>query len=538
MKKIYESKVLKIITKTIIILSFPFLTILLSTRYDPKHIFIGAILSFLTASYIIIKKVSLRNINVKKFLISTALSLYGIKLFLHFSQNNIILLDKIIQKIMLVKINYEIIQKFLGLLSVPSLILIIYIFIDKGLYYCKNFSKELTKTDRRYLTIITIFSVIITFGIINTTTAFSKPYYEDNLKLYDVIYTSDSGIITYENAYLNVSNEENDIRQPLFGVFSLPFSITASLLSEICFFLPKGYEFEFIMTIIQFLLTTITTIMIGKIMKIEEKDKKFLYLLFSFSFPYIIFNMLLEQYVIALFYLVFAMYYYETYKEKINYLYIGAVGTLLTSGIIFPAISKFKNIKDWTIKAFKCFLSFVSVLIISGQFPQILTAKEVYQRIMVFTNNTNLTNKIYQFTNFVSGIFISEKGAFKILNETPSYQLIGLKFISIIGILILILLTVSFIINRKEKIAQLSYAWVIFSFILLFIIGWGTAENGLILYSLYFAWAYLVLYFLFIKKVFKKRKAFVAIITFSIIIMATFNISEFLNILKFAIKYY
>ena len=40
--------------------------------------------------------------------------------------------------------------------------------------------------------------------------------------------------------------------------------------------------------------------------------------------------------------------------EGVNYAYIGATGTLITSGILFPLITKFKNVKQYPKDILKC----------------------------------------------------------------------------------------------------------------------------------------------------------------------------------------
>ena len=99
--------------------------------------------------------------------------------------------------------------------------------------------------------------------------------------------------MSQNDAFLNVSYDENDIRQPLFGIFSMPFAIIAKFISKFIFLVPIDYAYEAVMTIIQFILATITTIMIGRLLNLEEKDKKYLYLLFNISFPYLLFNLVI-----------------------------------------------------------------------------------------------------------------------------------------------------------------------------------------------------------------------------------------------------
>ena len=108
----------------------------------------------------------------------------------------------------------------------------------------------------------------------------------------------------------------------------------------------------------------------------------------------------------------------------------------------------------------------------------------------------------------------------------------------IIGIFILLIVIVGYILNRKNKFANFCMLWVIFSAILLLFIGWGTLENGLILYSLYFAFAYLSLFYLFFRCVIKNDKIFGIFMLLLCLIILTCNIQELINIFSFAIKNY
>ena len=143
-----------------------------------------------------------------------------------------------------------------------------------------------------------------------------------------------------------------------------------------------------------------------------------------------------------------------------------------------------------------------------------------------------------QFLYFVQSIFIAPKS--HILADTlpVAYRLDDVNFICLIGIAILILCLISFILNRKNKLALISFLWIIFSFLILCIFGWGTAENGLILYSLYFSWAYIVLIYLLIDKLIKNDKIKTILLFAIVIILLFFNIPEFLRIVKFGLTYY
>ena len=99
----------------------------------------------------------------------------------------------------------------------------------------------------------------------------------------------------------------------------------------------------------------------------------------------------------------------------------------------------------------------------------------------------------------------------------------------------------SAVFNRKKKISLAAGAWVLLSAIVLSVIGWGTKENGLILYALYFGWAYLVLLFQLIVNACEKLKISFGVVAISIIIIVIlliYNIPGVRNMLQFAFQYY
>lgn len=538
MKKINRKLNLNLMVRILFIISSPFFTILLSNRYSSKIVLIGAVLTFLISVFIDYKYLKNIEFDKKNILISFFISMYSLKYYLRFENSFVKSLNNLVENYFGIIFD-DFIYKIIILLSVPFFSLLIYLFIKKIIPIIKSFFCRLSKNEKKYLIIISSLGLFISIVIPFVTTAFSIPMHDNKLCIYDVIYTSDSGAITYEDAFFNVSYAENDIRQPLFGIFSLPFSIIGKFIAEILFFVPERYDYVSAMTFIQFVLLSVSTILISRMLKLKEEDKKYFYLLFSISFSYMIFSIILEQYVIGLFYLILTCYCFYEKKLKPNYLYVGAVGTMLTSGIVFPLISEIKNLKKYIIDAFKCLAVFLFVLTVGGQFPQIF---------LMFTNFNSLTStfakkmgfidKFYQFINFVKGILIAPKGKIVEVLNHPSYQLVEVKNIMIIGIFILLIVIVGYILNRKNKFANFCILWVIFSAILLLFIGWGTSENGLILYSLYFAFAYLSLFYLFFRRVIKSDKIFGIFMILLCLMILTCNIRELINIFSFAIKNY
>ncbi len=524
--------------KLLLLISWPTLGLFITITYNKLHILLNSVVILIVLLFLL-KKINFRKLNKKLLLISALLACYTDKLFLTFFLNRIDVFQDLFIRITSIESIKFVSYTLVSIMIYPTILFCIYWFINKVIPHIICEFRTITKVEKKFLLIVFVIATVFSVGTTLFTSAFHAAEYYGVSQNYDIIYTTDNGYIANYDAWTNFENTENDIRQPLFTVFSLPFSIPSHVVSEFVFFVPRDLAFFTVMSIVQYMLLALTTIMIARLMKIKEKDKKYLYLLFSLSFPYVLFGLLLEQYVICLFYLIATIYYYYENKDKINYLYLGAVGTLLTSGMLVPFITKYNSYKDWFKKVLTCFVTFITLLILSGQLAQLFTLKEKIKSFSRFTGErVTLIDKINQYTNFVKSIFFAPHGyVTENTYNMVSYQLDPVKTISVLGIVIIILVTISFILNHKDKMAKISFFWILFSIVILVFVGWGTAENGLILYSTYFLWAFYTLYFMLLNRL-KNRNIFKILITISIIIMMIFMSLEMLNILKFAFYYF
>ena len=525
--------------RILLIISCPFLTIMLSNGYKSVYVLVGSILSFGVAGLIIWKAKINTNISLKRFILYLLIACYFITQISPHAIRSVTSMNTIIQRVFNITPNLRIATRITGAMSIPIVMFFLDWFFEHVIPKVVSFFKNMTKTEKIFLYIVIILSSVFSAFLIFKTTAFSRPVYNGANISYDVIYTSDTGFLLSRDAYLNVSHLENDIRQSLFGVFALPFGLVARFISEFCFFCREGYEYETVMTVMQYVLLAISTILLARLLKIKEERKIYFYVLFSCSFSYLLFSMLLEQYVISLFYLILAIYCYFKNPKKTNYMYIGAVGSLITSGIIFPLITKFKNIKQWLASVISCLLAFLGIFIVGGQTSQAFTLGERFNFFFSnFAGGVSFKEKLYQYTAFIKGLFLSNKGQILMAKNIPRYQLNEFKSIQWIGVIILVMCIVSFVLNRKNKMAWVSMLWIIFSSVILLFVGWGTNENGLILYSLYFSWAFFILIYLLFEKIFKNNVLFYIVIFCSCSCMLFVNVLEIIKIIVFALGYY
>lgn len=514
------------ILQVILFFSLPALSLFLCRNTDKWIMIVSLVLAFGISFFLVryIFKNIFENINVVNLIFSFLVSDYI--LFYYYSYH----------KILPFRNNYYSFADWkltiLTILSMFALTIIVYFLWKKLFPAVKKFFKSLTKFEKIFLIIMSIVALVLTLIIYNVTHAF---YFANSN--YDVIYTADSSALFKGDAFFNINMEENDLRQPLFGLFSLPFALLAKVLSQVFFFVPNGYAV--FLTTIQIILFAVTLVLIMRLFKLSEKSKLNFVLLYLACFSSISFSFILEQYIIGLFYLILTIYTYYFSKYEVNYSYIGATGTMLTSGAFFPFISHFKNIKTWLKNILKCFLVFLIIMVIFGQLGQIFYFPEWLEKMVSFTGTKiGFNDKLIQFISFIKNIFIAPVAAVSDNNWFFGYYVTPIYHYSKVGILLLIICFISFVMNRKNKMAIISFIWILFSFVLLCVVGWGTEENGLNLYSLYFSWAYIGLIYLFFERLLqnnllKKIIVFVIVVCFLVI-----NIPAFMDIINFGIKYY
>lgn len=420
--------------------------------------------------------------------------------------------------------------------------IVINLFLKKYGIKILKFFGSFTKTEKIYFIIFHIVFIVILLFSYSSTNLFYRPVSKEGIiGKEDVVYTTDTAVLTYQNCYMNQNCVENDVRHPLFTVFSFPFAVLARELANLVPFISYGYYL--FLAIVQVSLLCISTICISRILPINEKMKIAFLIASSVNYPMLLFAINLEQYIFAVFFLVAFMYQYiRNNGEMLEDYWVAATGTLITSGVmIFLLFSKdkIKSIK----KVIKAALSFLYLTLITGRISVFLQFIYKSESFLGFTGvKIPFTEKLIQFTYYIRSCFLPP---FSMIEETTRgnlvYALEGQSTMSYIGILFIITLIVSVIVNRKNKTVKLLAGWSLFSVVILLLIGWGTAENGLILYSLYFAFAYFGILFILLDKIYEKLKykRIVIVVTYVVIsLLAVINLYGIWDLIYFGIQNY
>jgi hypothetical protein len=147
--------------------------------------------------------------------------------------------------------------------------------------------------------------------------------------------------------------------------------------------------------------------------------------------------------------------------------------------------------------------------------------------------------KFLQLTNFMqSCLFAPASSIDNVKFGFPSWQMLPVTSVNLIGVIIFIIAVVGFLLNYRRRIAQIAFLWVVFSFFILCVFGWGSAENGIVLYVLYFSWAYISLIYMAIDKLFRNREKKAGILFILATLCLTVNGKAIIDILRFGIEFY
>ncbi len=360
---------------------------------------------------------------------------------------------------------------------------------------------------------------------------------------YDIIYTSDSPSLVKGNAYLALTHPENDLRQPLFAVFAAPFTAVPYLIGVVTG--ANATVRAILLNGVQVIMLYTANFILTRMMRLNSKKRVCFMLIASCTYTQMLFILMMEQYIVAYFWLILCVYLICEKRQYDRIALWGAGGTLLTSLILLPFMSEespVKNIKGWLIDMVRHMLGFVALMLMFCRFDVIINFNSKIYSLSGFAGmNLTIMNKLHQYTEYIRYCFVAPNAGVNTMSFGHiSWQLYTATNINTLGILIMFLVIISAIVNRDKKCSLLAIGWVVFSIIVLVFLGWGTKENGLILYALYFGWAFLVLLFQLIEKIESKLNTnFVlpASICFAAM-LAYINIPAIMEMLNFAITYY
>lgn len=370
------------------------------------------------------------------------------------------------------------------------------------------------------------------------TSAFTLPLLPSGREvLYDVIYTTDTGAHNATNSYMVLSAVENDIRQPLFGLFALPFACVARALSLLLFFIPKGYMV--FNCIIQAVVLQLAMVLVCRVLGLQGAQRVLLFMVLCLGWPALLYTFAMEQYIFATFWLLLLVWARVQGQPHREFFFIAATGSMLTSATMFPLAGTQKKPGPWFVQMLKLAGTFLAVLVVAGRLPVLLDLVQNLGELVGFTGvGTPFAGRWLQYLNFVCACFLAPASFVQPGGSYPSYQLAPVQGANVVGAVLLALAVLGFVLNHKDPFARICAFWALNSFVVLCAVGWGTGENGLVLYVLYYAWAFAGLLWRLVQRLVKNSKVRLAVLGAGVVATTVVNLPALWQLLQFGTQHY
>jgi len=392
---------------------------------------------------------------------------------------------------------------------------------------------------------IVIYSILLLIAIVYVLISFSSSgVFFGFGSVPGKIYTSDTDSLVPGNCYLALTHPENDLRQPLFAAFAAPFLGMAYLLGKILG--NSTVTTAIFLNCAQTVMLFAANFILVKTMHFSPV-KRIWFMAFScVTYTQMLFTLMMEQYIIAYFWLVFCIYLICENRKKSPLALWGAGGTLLTGMVLLPFTSErspLRNFRLWCRDMIKNTVGFFALILAFGRFDVLFDSIIKIKLLRQFTGvSVGFYEKVCQYLSFVSACFFApDAGVSMAADGYIAWKLNPITGVNLLGVFIFVLCMISAWCNRNKKSSLFAAGWIGFSIFILVIMGWGTSENGLILYALYFAWPFFCLLFQLIEKIEEKLCIQCLVPAFSVISIAALlaiNIPSIIELIQFAITYY
>ncbi len=428
-----------------------------------------------------------------------------------------------------------------GILSVFALFVYFCWFFNwfSGLIRARLHSSDVL--ERRFLLVATAGAAILIVAVYCRTVLFHSPNANaaNVWSKVDILYSSDTSSLVDQNVFFNVYASENDVRQPFFGIFAAPFALTASLCARL---LRLPVVYCVLLQIMQAGLLFLSLVLTARMIRAAGLEKALFLLTASATFPVLLFLLNMEQYIFPLFWTVLLVWQYVAHDSGSRHMtWVAASGSMLTSGVLITLVSPARAIKERTRGTLRSFAAFGVVALLFGRVPMFLSSAASVRFFMQFVGKSvPFFNRLMQYAAFVASCFVAP--AAEIIHYSARmvvFQQTAVTQWSVPGLILLLCALAGFVVNRKNAYARICIGWVGLSFLLLCVIGWGTAENGLVLYNLYFSWAFVSLIAMLIRQLFRRKAMlkYAALIVGFLLLMIC-NITGIAEIVRFGIAFY
>lgn len=433
----------------------------------------------------------------------------------------------------------------MAILSAPFVIAWMLVFWEKvdTIFRESRVFSDISRWEWCLYGLLVVFTLFFCVLVYSKTAAFHTATTDYDI-LHDVIYTSDSPYIARKNAYLDFANSENDIRSPLFALFSAPFSALAYLPGTF-FHLSMFDGLPLLLNLGQIIVLFLSFLLLAQASELQPGQRAVFLTVAFFTYAYQLFSLMMEQYIYACFWLSLAVFLFCHRGKAEPIALLGAGGTMLTSLVLVPFMTgenPKKSFRQWFCTCSCIGITFLLLIFGVGRGDILVDLGKMQAMESFLQIKLDYSQKWAQYSWFVRNIFLAPKAGpeLEALGHA-SWQLLPITSVSITGVLLFIASLACCVWGRKKRICQCCGGWILFSLLVLLVMGWGTTENGLILYSLYFGWAFLAAIFHGLCSIAEKTKLRWLVPVFgaaAVLLLIIVNVPEMERLIKFAAEFY
>ena len=428
-----------------------------------------------------------------------------------------------------------------AVVSIPALFVYLYWFFGWFSERMREVFHASDRVERWYLIIACVlFALAISLVYSKTSVFYAANASSDNVwDKIDIVYSSDSSMLTEQNVFYNIAASENDIRQPMFGVFAAPFALAASLVSK-AIMQPGAYPA--MVQIVQSVFLALGLVLIVRMTGASGAVKALALVCGTLLYPTLLFLLNVEQYVFPVFWLILLVWMIVQGEERgRSTAWVAASGSMLTSGILLLILPGKGTFKEKVRQGALAVLLFAVVMILLGRVAMVLSSSETIRFLVQFAGEKlPFLARAKQYSVFLASCFVAPAAEITLFpNGGAVFQQAEVTGWSIAGFVGLLAAIAGFVVNRKRVFAQICAGWVAFSLVLLCLIGWGTSENGLVLYTLYFGWAFVALIVMLITRVLEKwRAAQIGAFSVAALALLVVNAQSIAAFVRFGLEHY
>ena len=428
-----------------------------------------------------------------------------------------------------------------AVVSIPAMFVYLYWFFCWFSERMREVFRASDRVERWYLIIaFVLFALAISLVYSKTSMFYAANASSDNVwDKIDIVYSSDSSMLTEQNVFYNIAASENDIRQPMFGVFAAPFALAASLVSR-AVMQPSAYPA--MMQILQSAFLALGLVLIVRMTGASGAVKALALVCGTLLYPTLLFLLNVEQYVFSVFWLILLVWMIVQGEERgRDTAWVAASGSMLTSGILLLILPGKGTFKEKVRQGALAVLLFALVMILLGRVAMVLSSSETIRFLVQFAGEKlPFLARAKQYSVFLASCFVAPVAEItRFPNGGAVFQQAEVTGWSIAGFVAFAAAIAGFVVNRKRVFAQICAGWAAFSLLLLCVVGWGTSENGLVLYTLYFGWAFVALIVMLITRVLEKwRAAQIGAFSVAALALLVVNAQSIAALVRFGLENY